>query len=97
MPPNNTIIIMQITCMQIPYSGLFSRGKIFTNFADWPQFANIFPLKLYSVWLFINSLLTIRENFPLEMTQHRAFVKNFPLENNLLYGTYLKYAKVCTL
>ena len=30
-----------------PYSGLFSRGKIFTNFADWPQSENIFPLKLY--------------------------------------------------
>ena len=31
----------------LPYSRLFSRGKIFTNFADWSQFANIFPLKLY--------------------------------------------------
>ena len=31
----------------LPYSGLFSRWKIFTNFADWPQFANIFSLKLY--------------------------------------------------
>ena len=41
------IAILVIVCMFIPYSGIFSRGKIFTNFADWPQFANIFPLKLY--------------------------------------------------
>ena len=37
---------MQVST-NLPYSGLFSRGKIFTNFANWPQFANIFPLKLY--------------------------------------------------
>ena len=56
----------------IPYSGLFSRGKIFANFMNQKRFMKILPAKC---------LLSI--GTPYNLWQ---FVKIFPLKNNPLYS-----------
>ena len=50
----------------IPYSGLFSRGKIFANFTNRKQFVKILPSKCLLFNRYSLQSVTIRENFPLE-------------------------------
>ena len=71
----------------LPYSGLFSREKIFANFTDQKRFVKILPSKY---------LLSIDdcENFPLEKLRIAQFVKIFPLENNPLYGTFVYHNEI---
>ena len=65
----------------------YLRGGKFSRISRINLYSRIFsPSKYIDVWLFISSLLIMRENFTLEMSPHRAFAKIFPLENNPLYG-----------
>ena len=72
----------------LPYSGLFSRGKIFMNFPNQTIREN-FTLEMLTFNRYSLQSVRIRENFPLEKLGIAQFVKIFPLENNPLYGTYL--------
>ena len=52
--------------LNIPYSGLFSRGNIFANFANRKQFVKILPSKYLLFNWYSLQFVTIHENFPLE-------------------------------
>ena len=65
---------------KIPYSRLFSRGKIFTNFTNQIQFVKILPSKYLS--------------FSRYSKQSVMILENFALENNPLYGNILIYTYV---
>ena len=76
--------------MYIPYSGLFLRREIFANFTNRKQFVKILPSKCLLFNRYSLQSMTIRENFPLEKPGRAQFVKIFPLENNQLYGIYIR-------
>ena len=78
---------------KVPYSVLFSRGKIFANFLNRKQFVKILPLKSLLFNRYSLQSVTIRENFPLEKLGIAQFVKISPLKNNPLYIRYLSSKK----
>ena len=62
----------------IPYSGLFSRGEIFANFADCSLFANIFLLKIYRCMVIYKLYINHPRKFYLQNDNALCIHENFP-------------------
>ena len=80
----------------LPYSGLFSRGKIFANFMNRSEFVKILLSKRLLFNRYSLQSVTICVNFDLEKLGIAKFVKIFSLENNPLYGIYDYMDSLCT-
>ena len=82
----NSLEIREIS--KVPYSGLFSRGKIFTN-ARCGDISRVKFLRMVNKELINNHTPIYLGKIFTNRRQSEKFVKIFPLENNPLYGILL--------